>query len=443
MAEEGIEIHDRAHNLFPNGILIEESNFKRAVEQTAQLIKDKSTSVIFEASFSIDSYNTKADILQRTEKGWHLYEVKSSVNQHDEYIDDMAYTCMVVKKAGLSIDKCYLILISPDYRLGMSDDELFLEYDYSDEVFSRAKEYNKLWDTINSIHKLKNVPTPELIFACKDCELFSNCVGAGAKNPIFDLPRLSNTKFSQLRDRGIFCIEDIPNDFELTDKQEVVKQSIDSGQTIIKKELQQEFGQIDHPAYYLDFETVQTAIPLYPDISPFTKIVTQYSIHRCSSIGYIEHHYEYLADPSRDCRRDLAEQLIQDCGQVGSILVYSNFEQTVVNSLIQEFPDLEKELGKLVNRMVDLCAILQRNYYHPEFHGSYSIKVVLPVLVPDMTYEDMEVGGGSAAIAVFAYLAQGKYSSRESREKREQLLEYCKMDTLAMVRLVGELVDIG
>lgn len=285
MAEEGIEIHNRAHNLFPNGILIDESNFSKAVDQTTQLIQDKSTSVIFEASFSIDSYNTKADILQRTDKGWDLYEVKSSVKPHKEYIDDMAYTCMVVKKAGLSIEKCTLILISKDYRLGMTDDKLFEEYDTTSEVFSRVKEYNKLWDTINSIHKLRNVPDPELIFACKDCELFSDCVGAGVENPIFDLPRLSNTKFSQLKDMGTLRIEDIPNDFKLTNKQKVVKQSIDTGRIIVKKGLKKELGKIDHPAYYLDFETVQTAIPLYADIAPFAKVVTQYSIHRCSSTG--------------------------------------------------------------------------------------------------------------------------------------------------------------
>ena len=102
---------------------------------------------------------------------------------------------------------------------------------------------------------------------------------------------------------------------------------------------------------------------------------------------------------------------------------------------ISLFPDLKKELEGLVKRLVDLCAILQKNYYHPNFHGSYSIKNVLPVMVPGLSYETMEIGNGSDAVAQFAYLATGKYSPEEEKKVRKDLLDYCKLDTLAMVRV--------
>jgi len=443
LAEQGKDVHHRSHSLFPDGVLVDKKNFSKAVDQTQKLITDETTSEIFEASFSIDSYNTRADILKRNGKFWSLYEVKSSVNPHNEYLDDMAYTVMVLTRAGVKIVKFTLILIDPEYRLGMSDDKLFKQYDKTREVLARASAYENSWEEIKSIHQNDTPPDPELKLACKGCELFPDCVGEGIDNPIFDIPRLHKNKFAQLKDLEILRIEDIPDSFPLTKKQQVVKQSVDDGRVMVKKGLQKALSQIKLPAYYLDFETVTTAVPLYPHVAPFTQIVSQYSLHRCDSIGKVDRHYEYLAGPSRDCRRELAEQLIQDCGDVGSILTYSSFEKTVVNGLIRLFPDIQEELEGLVSRMIDLCSVISKYYYHPDFHGSYSIKKVLPVLVPEMSYEGLKVGNGSDAIAVYAMMAQGKYGGKELEDKREQLLQYCCQDTKAMVRLLEELVKIG
>jgi len=146
-----------------------------------------------------------------------------------------------------------------------------------------------------------------------------------------------------------------------------------------------------------------------------------------------------LADPGQDCRRELAENLIRDCGSEGSIVVYTSFEKTIINALAGSFPDLKDEMERIVRRLVDLCDILRRNYYHPEFHGSYSIKKVLPVVVPDMGYENMAVDNGLDASALFAYMARGRYDREEAERVRDNLLEYCGVDTMAMVRLVQEL----
>jgi predicted RecB family nuclease len=150
---------------------------------------------------------------------------------------------------------------------------------------------------------------------------------------------------------------------------------------------------------------------------------------------------------NRDCRRELAERLIEDCNNEGSIIVYTAFEKTIINRLIELFPDISSDLWKIVGRLVDLYQILRKNYYHPGFHGSYSIKKVLPVVVPDMGYEGMEVANGLDASALFAYMAMGKYDGEQVNRIRQNLLEYCGVDTMAMVRLVeqvGEtiLIDI-
>jgi len=186
---------------------------------------------------------------------------------------------------------------------------------------------------------------------------------------------------------------------------------------------------------------VMTAIPLYQEVAPYTQIPTQYSIHKCAATGQTTGHYEYLADPSHDSRRNLAEHLIKDLDGEGSIVSYSPFEKAIINGLAKLYPDLEADLLDLVDRIVDLNAIIAKNFYHPEFHGSTSIKVTLPVLVPDLSYADLEIHDGDTAVATFAYLALGRFKAGQAELEKKKLLEYCERDTFAMVRVHKRLME--
>lgn len=438
--EEGLEIHQRAQNLYPKMYVVNNTDIITAVEKTKQLINDKNKSVIYEATFVVDNYVTKADILVREKRGWHLLEIKSSVNLKDELMDDVAYTAMVIDGFGLKVRKYSLLLLSKDYRLGMTDTELFVKEDITTDVAIKMKLFSNCSKNIDNILFSPTKPYPAIIFGCKDCLIFDSCVGEGIDNHIFNLPRLHVNKFNRLSDLGIYRMEDIPEEYELTDNQVVVWKSVKTGKPRVQPGLKKELQKVVFPAYYLDFETIQTAIPLYPNIAPYTQIPTQYSLHQCSAPGQIVNHYEYLAEPSRDCRRELAERLIADCGEQGTIFEYSNFEEKIIQSLIVEFPDLEIPLQSILNRIVDLCDIVRKYYYHPKFHGSYSIKDVLPVMIDDIGYDNLNISNGGEAMAVFAYMAKGKYDKREMKKRRKELLEYCKMDTLAMVRLHEKLV---
>ncbi|MCK4886362.1 MAG: DUF2779 domain-containing protein [Planctomycetes bacterium] len=440
--EEGIQIGRRARTLYPQGILVSGENIS-AAKTTAELLKDQNCSVIFEATFITDSFIAKADILLRQDNGWKVVEVKSATNKKTELVEDLAYTTLVAKKAGLKVSSCSLMLVSKDYRLGMNDEKLFEEVDCKDEVFKVVTEFEKLGPAVVALLRSNSMPNKSLESICKGCDLFKQCWG-DSDNHIFDLPRLHHTKFCQLRDLKVSRIEDIPDSFELTDTQQKVRQAVLSGKAVIDKQgLKQALEKIVYPAYYLDFETVMTAIPLYPNIAPYTQIPTQYSIHKYSAPGKNEEHFEYLADPSGDCRRELAENLIRDCGNKGTIFSYSPFEKTVINGLGKLFPDLAEDLKKLVGRLEDLCKIISSYYYDPLFHGSFSIKKVLPVMItdPELNYDDMSVGNGSDAIAVFAGMAMGEYDKQECEQIRRDLLAYCRVDTLAMVKLYEELKD--
>lgn len=442
---QGQEIGERARKLFPGGQQIAAGNMDVADATTRALLADSGVPSLFEAAFATDGYAARADVLLRRAEGWHLIEVKSSVNDRDEFIDDMAYTAMVAALCGLKIESVGLMLVSRDYRLGMDDADLFAEYDHTGEVLTRAAEFEDMRQEIERVTRADAKPAPELLLECRRCDLFKECLGEGVSSHIFELPRLSRKRFDELMAMDITRIPDIPEDFPLTDSQARVRSCVLSGEAAVSPALGVNLGVVTSPIRYLDFETVMTAIPLYPDVAPYETIPTQYSVHCCCSIGVVESQADFVAVPARDCRRELAEKLLFDLGEAGSIIAYSGFEARVINGLAEHFPDLAEALAALVGRIVDLEAILRRDYYHPDFHGRSSIKVTLPVLVPEMSYDDLDgIAEGDSAAAAFAMLALGIYPGPEDEATiLEQLREYCCLDTLAMVRLHQRLAELA
>lgn len=441
LMEQGMEIGKRARELYPDGILIHEKDTASASKKTKSLMNDPGASILFEGTFLVDRFSVKADILKRKGDGWYMIEVKSSVNDKEEFIDDMAYTAMVMERSGFNISNVSLMLISKDFRLGMKNEKLFVEIDHTDEVRSRVEEFKPVCEQVEKITRMPSKPEPNLRFECRKCELFKDCLGRDIENHIYDLPRLSQSKFDKLMESGIVCIEDIPDGFPLTENQARVKDCVQLKKVFTTDRLKSELESVSWPAFYLDFETVTTAIPLYPDIAPYTQLPTQYSIHKCSKPGHIIDHLEYLANPSRDCRRELAENLINDLKGESSIIVYSNFEKTILNSLARAYPELSRELNLVIGRLVDLEVIIRKNLCHPNFHGSTSLKKTLPVLVPDMSYDGLEITDGGTAMAVFAFLALGKYEGGELERTKRSLLVYCRQDTLATVKLHERLLE--
>jgi len=440
--EQGAEIGRRARGLYPNGYLMSGRDLITAAKETEALMRKSDTSVIFEATFLVDDYATKADILIKEGKGLHLFEVKSDTNDKPELLDDLAYTLMVINRAGYEISKASLLLISKDYRLGMEDRELFVEVDHTPDGLLRSIQFDTFWDLVKGQTAVASMPEPELLLECKKCQLLFDCMAKDVENHILEIPRLSQKKFEGLKELGIVRIEDIPSTFELTSNQARVRNCVVTGEPWISGELGIALDVIKYPAFYLDFETVQTAIPLYPDIAPYTQIPTQYSIHKCEDVGKVLEHRDLICDHRKDSRRELAENLIRDIENEGSIISYSSFEKTTINNLANLYFDLSDRLNALVNRIIDLEAIIRQNFYHPDFHGSTSIKVTLPVLVPEMSYDELQIREGGSASAAFAYLALGKYEGEEGEKVKRDLLTYCAQDTMAMVRLHENLSNI-
>lgn len=439
---EGQDVHERARNVFPNGI------FTGNAESTTTILADPSKLTIFEAAFGTDGYAARADILQRHNGGFKVIEIKSSL--HDDakvdkdHIDDLAYTTMVLRRTGLPIIKAELLLLSRDFRLGMDNKALFISSDHTVAVLKRADEFLLQWDAVRDAILGAERPEPTLILECKKCQFFqSDCLGQGIEDSILELPRLSQKRFATLQADGIQTIDIIPDGYDLTSNQVRVVKAVKSGQHFIDRtQLRHLLKMVRFPACYLDFETLKTALPLWTDVAPHEQVVTQYSLHVCSSPGVVTRHVEYLAEPSRDCRRELVEKLIEDLDGEGSIIVYSSFEKTMLRGLATRFPDLAPGLDACINRLFDLEKVFKVAYYHPDFHGSTSIKSTLPVLVPELGYEGLTIHDGEMAMAAYARMARGECSNEELLAIKKSLLEYCAVDTMAMVRLHEALVRL-
>jgi hypothetical protein len=446
--EQGQLIGQQARLLCPGGILIQEQRLGDATRRTAKLLVDPDLQAIFEAAFRWNDCTTRADLLVRENRGWTIKEVKSALadgEPPDELVNDVAYTVMVARGAGLPVERCSLLLLSRDFRLGMLPEELFVEIDVTQKVEARLSDFAASLEQIKAALSQPAPPPASLIAACRSCDFFgTECLGRTLNHPVIEIPRLHRNRLAALADRGIVEISAVSDNFPLSNTQRIAVSCVKTDREYIGPSLSVSLAKMQWPASYLDFETVATAIPLYPGVAPYEQITTQFSLHRCDKPGHVVAHHEFLADPSRDCRRELAENLLAVLGDQGSVIVYhAAFERGQLARLADLFPDLAPRLEAVIARLLDLEVVIRRGYYHPEFRGSYSIKRVLPVLVPNLSYDGLPIGDGDTAVTKFARMALGQYDSDQAAETRRQLLRYCHLDTLAMVELHRRLLEIA
>ena len=437
---QGQEIGSLARRLYPGGTLVSKTNGRTAVEVTQDLLTNAATSALFEATAEGGPFVATADILKRDGVGWHVLEVKSSFSDTksiSELVDDLAYTVMVFRRAGLRVSKASLALLSRIYRFGDPTEHLFDIVDKTDEVNERAQEFDTQADDVARILFDQTQPAPKLVSACRDCPTYEDeCLGSGLSHSVLEIPSLHHTKLKRLSQEGIVEISELPNDLKLNPTQQRAVGAMLSGKAILEPGLSAALQSFEWPCHYLDFETVATVLPLYPTFGCHRQILTQFSIHHRESIDAEPSHSEYLAgDPRKNCERELTEALIEKLGKHGSIIVYTKFEEKRIEALREAFPDLTEALQSILGRLQDLEKIIEGSVYHPEFRGSFSIKKVLPALVPDLSYAELNIRDGDTAIARFARMAKGELSGDEAEITRRQLLKYCEMDTYAMLKL--------
>ncbi|MDR2399745.1 MAG: DUF2779 domain-containing protein [Endomicrobium sp.] len=441
---EGKNIHKEALKLFPDAVSGKELKLEKADVCCKELLLDlKVTKVIYDMHFVADGFYAKYNILKKLEdNAWHLFEVKSGSRYKVKYTNDISFNVMVLSKLGIKVSKASILHLSNDYRLDMDYSKLFTETDCTNKVELKVQEFSNISNTAFEALNSDNMPQPILKRFCKKCPVFDICIGKGVEKHIFDLPRLSILQMDKLIAIGADTIDKVPDDFELTKRQKIVKNCVLTNTRYVSDNLKTELENIKQPSYYLDFESVTTIMPLYPNIAPHTQILTQFSLDKADINGNILKHYEHIADQTRDCSKDIAEKLIKYLDEVGSIITYADAERIIISKLALLFPDLSENLNKIIERIIDLELIIRNNYYDINFHGRTSIKKILPVLIPDMNYDSLDIGEGGEASAAFAFMAMGLYDDEKIKETKNNLLKYCAQDTLAMIRIHQFLINV-
>jgi CRISPR/Cas system-associated exonuclease Cas4 (RecB family) len=435
---QGHEFEEYVKQLYPEAVDLNNLEFKENIDKTKELIKENKT--IFEAGFMVDNLFIRADLIKPSKNGWELYEIKSTTQTKPQHIPDLAFQKYVCEKTGLKINKCFIIYLNKEYvkKGKINQEKLTLieevteKVDLIDDIETNAKLFleiiNQETEPGMNISKNCNKPYP--------CALKDQCWTTLPKNNVL---HLTNWRlYWKLLEDGIKDIKDIPEGTKLTVKDQIIKEAVDNNKIIISKEYIKHFlNELNYPLYYFDFETFDTAVPLFDNSKPYQKIPFQYSLH-IQSKDNIEHK-EFLSDEG-DPRLALLEQMKKDLDGKGNIIVYyKSFEISVMKKLAEDFPEHKDWLEQAINRIVDLADPFGTfSYYNPSQKGSYSLKKVLPAITGKKSYSELEINNGGDASMLFFY-SHIKKDIDGKNKIRENLLKYCKLDTEGMVWIVDEL----
>ena len=438
----GNTVQEIARKRYPTGILVQSENYNVFEDALRTQSLSKKHDILFEATAYIpNGAFCRIDIMEKRGSKWGLIEIKSATEVKDEYIDDLAFQKYVFTQSGYPIGCCKVLHINSDYvrEKELDIDKLFTLEDVSDLVDEKFCNVPAFVDQFLKIQAQSSEPEIYLKSACRKCPFYAYCGKDVPEYSVFDLLRAKSkqadvfyAKFNSLR------VEDVPVSYCSTPTQLIDREAYLTGQIHVEPdEIQSFLSTLTYPLYYLDFETAQLAIPLFENSHPYDQIPFQYSLHIQHQKGGELEHLGYLHRKKSDPRRKLAEQLIQDCGETGSIVAYNaTFEMTRIKELAALFPDLSDKLLALNTRMVDqLIPFRRRALYSPKQKTSASIKYVLPAF-SDLSYKDMEVHNGSEAMSRYQAFLENRLTPEEEQVLFDGLDAYCGQDTYAMVVLM-------
>ncbi len=416
------------------------SNIIRALEQTSRLIKQRGPVTLFEAAFQSDGVLIRADVLVRNEDhDYHLIEVKASTAVKEYQLHDCAIQLGVLQQQGFNVASVQLAHINNEfvYPGGGDYDGLFSLVDVTEDARNLQENVTDLIDDLRQTLS-RTEPRVDMGDQCSDpfdCPFTGYCAGPQPELPVSWLPGgIKATR--KLVDQGYTDMREIPEGHLDNQAREWVRQVTTSGKPDLRPGAAKALKGIGWPRYYLDFETLNPAVPVFEGTRPYEAQAFQWSCHIEQENGDIEHR-EFLADGSEPPTRQCAISLIKTLGTEGPILAYSSYEKTTLSNLAALYPRRRIKLEAIKNRLVDLLPITKANYYHPDMQGSWSIKRVIPTIAPELDYADLDiVSEGSQAQVAFLEMIEMDEDPDRKEELETALLRYCEMDTLAMVRLV-------
>ena len=452
--DTGTSVGELACELFSGGERIKYTgDFNAQIAKTKELI-ERGTKVIYEATFCFEGILVMVDILCVSDDGLVINEVKSSTSVKEVYIDDAAIQYYVLSSLGYKVSAVNIIHIDNSYVRGekLEIEKLFHAEDVTEQIIQKQTEIPQILNKFEEILSKNVEPEVDIGPHCSDpyhCDAWEYCWREQRGIPeysIFNISRLRSDKKFDLYKNGVVKFEDIKELDKFNASQQIQIRSELSQEQIIDKDAIKEFlDTLSYPLYHLDFETFQQAVPEFVGLRPYEQIPFQFSIHKDDGRGNLEH-FEFLAEVGADPRYELALNLVKIIPQDACVLAYNmSFEKGVIRQLAINYPQISNELMAIHDNIRDLMApFASKSYYHPKMQGSYSIKYVLPALVPEFesAYKDLNLihHGGEA---MQAYEAMTYMPADEREAYKKALLAYCELDTLAMVKVLEKLREVA
>ena len=403
---------------------------------------------IFEAGFQTKEAMALADVMlpvrKSGQRAWKMVEVKSSTTVKGYHRDDVAIQVFIAQATGVPVANAAVACIDSSWTYpGNGDyDGLLVETDVTAEAVGREGEVKSWISEAHAIVAKTSEPNVHMGRHCNDpfeCSFSAYCqrLVPAAKHPISLLPGAQSKELKALVEtKTLTELRQVPDEL-LNDKQHRVKQVTLSGKRFFDKTAAaRALAPHKLPAYFMDFETIQFAVPIWKGTRPYQQIPFQFSVHRLSRTGTLTHE-SFLDLSGKDPSQAFAKALLEACGTQGPVFSYNaGFEVSRIRDLSARYPKLAKGLNALAERVVDLLPVARDHYYHPAQEGSWSIKAVLPTLCPELNYGELEgVQDGSMAMDAFMEALDPATSRERKAEIERQLIAYCALDTLALVRL--------
>lgn len=445
---EGIKVGELAKKLYTDGINIPIEDTSDNIQKTKELLMKRKP--LFEAGFEFENYYARVDILVPNGEGWDIIEVKSSTKLKDKFLYDVSFQKFVLESNGLKIKNCFLLHLNKNYiKKGEIDiEKLYTKEDITADVTPFSENVKEIVKILVGMVSSEKPPMGRILYDEKIVKATThNCLTDGCleleDNNVFCL--YGNKQVArELFKNEIELIKDIPVNYELSERQQIQKECSKTEKPYVNKSKLLEFlNLLQYPIYYLDFETFSTAIPMFDGLNPHAKVPFQFSLHIIDKEGMNPGHYEFLYVGESNPRKDFLHALQKVIGKSGSILVYSqSFEENRLLELAEHFPKHRKWIYQVIDRLVDLRVPFRKFwYYNPEQQGSASIKVVFSAMT-EMCYDEMEIRDGRTAHVEFLRIAYEDCCEEEITSVRDNLLRYCKLDTLAQVKVLEKLKDL-
>ena len=436
-----------------------------AMIRTTQQLMQSGCDVICEAAFSTPNHYCAVDILRKTAHGWAIYEVKSSTSHmivkdpektFGKYAADIAYQRWVLEQCGVNVTETYLVTVNSDYvYMGQLDIQQFFNIVPMDAIASN--EYLKVPNQVTmALQTMGDSQEPEMDLSANcnkpyKCAFWKKYCTKHLPTPsVFNLYGVGCNFNQQLKlyKQGIISYEALAQQSLGPIQTLQVNSWLNQQEYINQAGIMTFLNKVSYPLYFLDFESMQPAVPIYPNSKPYMQICFQYSLHYIEQEGGELKHKAFLAKSNgQDPRRELAESLCDDIPRDACIMAYNDpFEKTRIKEMASIFPDLEGHLMNIHDHIIDLLIPFREgNYYRPDMGGSFSIKVVLPSLFPndsELDYHKLSelVQNGGDAMTIFPKMKD--MHPEEEQTARKALLEYCKLDTYAMVKIWRKMIEV-